>query len=253
MTDLQKIILLENDVSLARTLRDGLKETFPKVQVIFDVPAVAAEIESFAPDVLLADCSALGGRSVPAFCRDMRALTDVPLLLFSARVLPLDKARALDAGADDFLDKPPDLRELTARIRAVWRRFHAQPLTRQARPAQKYVEYPGLIVSLSNYTVIYNGRNISMPPRELELLYFLAKTPNRVFTREQLLDQIWGYDFVGDARTVDVHIKRIRKKIKDQEGWSIDTVWGVGYKFSTAPSYISSDDPPSAADQTDSV
>lgn len=253
MTNLQKIIILENEIPLARTLRDGLKETFPSVQVVFDAVAAISEIESFSPDFLMADTAALDGRSVLSFCREIRALTSAPLLLFSEEARPLDKARALDAGADDYMEKPLDLHEVTSRIQAIWRRHIAQPLPEQKTPALRHVEYPGLLVSLSNYAVVCDGRAVEMPPKELELLYFLAKSPNRVFTREQLLDQIWGYDFVGDARTVDVHIKRIRKKIKDHETWSIDTVWGVGYKFSAAPSYISSDALSSEAAQIRSV
>lgn len=253
MTTLEKIIIVENDTAYARTLRDGLKAAFPKVLVVFDPTALSGEIESFAPDFLVVDNAILPGPGAAAFCREVRALTDAPLLLFCAKARDIDKARALDAGADDFMDKPLDLRELISRMQAIWRRYVASPLAGQKSLPQKYVEYPGLSISLSNYTVVYGGRIVEMPPRELELLYFLASNPNHVFTREQLLDRIWGYDFVGDARTVDVHIKRIRKKITDHNAWSVDTVWGVGYKFSTSSNYTSSDDPLSAVGQTGSV
>ena len=126
--------------------------------------------------------------------------------------------------------KPFDSKELVARVKAVLRRFQPAPSAPSA-PAGKYVEYPDLIINLTNYSVIYQGMTIDMPPKELELLYFLASSPNQVFTREQLLDHIWGYEYIGDTRTVDVHIKRLREKIKDHPSWSISTVWGIGYKF----------------------
>ncbi len=128
--------------------------------------------------------------------------------------------------------KPFDSKELVARVKAVLRRYQV-PASNINESHQKgnYVEYPDLIINLTNYSVIYMGKHVDMPPKELELLYFLASSPNQVFTREQLLDHIWGYEYIGDTRTVDVHIKRLREKIKDHEHWSIGTVWGIGYKF----------------------
>ena len=133
-------------------------------------------------------------------------------------------------GADDYVIKPFDSKELLARIRAVLRRYRT-PVPQSPESCGKAVFYRDLAVNISNYTVTYKGRQIDMPPKELELLYFLASSPNQVFTREQLLDHIWGYEYVGDTRTVDVHIKRLREKIKDHPLWSIATVWGIGYKF----------------------
>lgn len=177
--------------------------------------------------------SASVGADCEAFCREVRSASQVPLLLFSGRARSGERVRALNAGADDFLEKPLDMRELTARILAVWRRYLAQPpADGPIETAVKAVEYPQLSVSLTNYTVLCDGAAVKMPPRELELLYFLASSPNRVFSREQLLDSIWGYDSIVDSRTVDVHVKRIRQKIKDHAAWSLDTVRGVGYKFS---------------------
>ena len=136
----------------------------------------------------------------------------------------------LELGADDYIFKPFDSKELVARVKAVLRRF--APVKQEVPMVEiKCVEYPDLVVNLSNYSVMYQGRNIDMPPKELELLYFLASSPNQVFTREQLLDHIWGYEYIGDTRTVDVHVKRLREKIKDHETWQIATVWGIGYKF----------------------
>ena len=141
-----------------------------------------------------------------------------------------DKVLGLELGADDYMIKPFDSKELVARVKAVLRRY--QPTSSSSGVQQgNYVEYPDLIVNLTNYSVIYYGKSVDMPPKELELLYFLASSPNQVFTREQLLDRIWGYEYAGDSRTVDVHIKRLREKIKDHSDWSIATVWAVGYKF----------------------
>ena len=143
----------------------------------------------------------------------------------------------LELGADDYMIKPFDSKELVARVKAVLRRYQAVPApapVTAATAAQQqgdYVEYPDLIVNLSNYAVLYQGKSVDMPPKELELLYFLASSPNQVFTREQLLDHIWGYEYIGDTRTVDVHIKRLREKIKDNDNWALTTVWGIGYKF----------------------
>ena len=163
-------------------------------------------------------------------CREIRQHSSVPIIMLSAKGEVFDKVLGLELGADDYMIKPFDSKELVARVKAVLRRFQPYP-PQQPKPTGKYVEYPELTISLTNYAVIYKGETIDMPPKELELLYFLASSPNQVFTREQLLDHIWGYEYIGDTRTVDVHIKRIREKIKDYANWSIATVWGIGYKF----------------------
>ena len=154
--------------------------------------------------------------------------------MLSAKGEVFDKVLGLELGADDYIIKPFDSKELVARVRAVLRRYQAQPAVQQTTTPQnqgKCVEYPGIIINLTNYSVMVDGKNVEMPPKELELLYFLAASPNQVFTREQLLDQLWGYEYIGDTRTVDVHIKRLREKIKDHPTWKLSTVWGIGYKF----------------------
>ena len=150
--------------------------------------------------------------------------------MLSAKGEVFDKVLGLELGADDYMEKPFDTKELVARVKAVLRRYKATPQA-PSKPAIKCVEYPDLVVNRTNYSVMYMGKIIDMPPKELELLYFLASSPNHVYTREQLLDQIWGYEYIGDTRTVDVHIKRLREKIKDHNDWRIATIWGIGYKF----------------------
>ena len=162
--------------------------------------------------------------------RKIRETSSVPIIMLSAKGEIFDKVLGLELGADDYIMKPFDSKELVARVKAVLRRY--QPVKQEpVQPDLKCVTYPDLVVNLSNYSVEYYGKTIDMPPKELELLYFLASSPNQVFTREQLLDHIWGYEYAGDTRTVDVHVKRLREKINDHTAWSISTVWGIGYKF----------------------
>lgn len=175
-------------------------------------------------------------------CREIRKNSDTPIIMLSAKGEIFDKVLGLELGADDYMIKPFDSKELVARVKAVLRRYSVPAAIPSANPEPaagsertgEYVEYPDLLINMSNYSVMYMGHEIDMPPKEIELLYFLASSPNQVFTREQLLDHIWGYDYIGDTRTVDVHIKRIREKIHDHESWSIGTVWGIGYKFETS-------------------
>ena len=163
-------------------------------------------------------------------CREVRAKYSVPIIMLSAKGEVFDKVLGLELGADDYIEKPFDSKELVARAKAVLRRYKPAAAVPE-NSDDKCVEYANLSINLTNYSVIYMGQTIDMPPKELELLYFLASSPNHVFTREQLLDQIWGYEYIGDTRTVDVHIKRLREKIKDHSNWKISTIWGIGYKF----------------------
>ena len=170
-------------------------------------------------------------------CREIRKTSTVPIIMLSAKGEIFDKVLGLELGADDYIIKPFDSKELVARVKAVLRRFVNGGASQAETPVisdaetTKSVSYPDLTVNLTNFSVEYCGKSLDMPPKELELLYFLASHPNQVFTREQLLDHIWGYDYIGDTRTVDVHIKRLREKISDHESWKISTVWGIGYKF----------------------
>ena len=166
-------------------------------------------------------------------CREIRARASTPIIMLSAKGEVFDKVLGLELGADDYIMKPFDSKEMVARVRAVLRRYQPVKAETPDKEQAKCVEYDGLVINLTNYSVLCDGQHVEMPPKELELLYCLASSPNQVFTREQLLDRIWGYEYVGDTRTVDVHIKRLRAKIKDHPHWSLSTVWGIGYKFET--------------------
>lgn len=156
--------------------------------------------------------------------KQIRVKSNVPVIMLTAKGETFDKVLALELGADDYIVKPFDPKELVARVKAVIRRSNQEDKS-------DILEYPNLKIDMQNYQVIYDGREVQMPPKEIELLYFLASRPNKVFTRDQLLEQVWGFEYFGDSRTVDVHIKRLREKFKDDEPWQIKTVWGVGYKF----------------------
>lgn len=232
----QKILIVDDDRAAAQQLSQYLAGELYDTETAFDGESALNILSEFGPDLVLLDL-VLPGIDGFQVCREVRRFSGVPIIVVSARTDVFDKVLALELGADDYVVKPFDNRELNARIKAVLRRY--RPLGIALRPAPvpapplsgKYVEYPDLAISLTNYSVTYRGENIEMPPKELELLYFLASSPNQVFTREQLLDQLWGYEYMGDTRTVDVHIKRIREKINDHERWAITTVWGIGYKF----------------------
>lgn len=222
-------MIVDDDANIAELISLYLtKECFDTL-IVLDGEKALKDFESFRPNLILLDLM-LPGMDGYQVCRTIRQKSSVPIIILSAKGDIFDKVLGLELGADDYIIKPFDSKELVARVKAVLRRYHVEKNVEQ-KPTGKYVEYPDLIVNQSNYSVLYKGENVEMPPKELELLYFLASSPNQVFTREQLLDHIWGYEYIGDSRTVDVHIKRLREKIKDNDSWSIATVWGIGYKF----------------------
>lgn len=227
----QKILIVDDDVNIAELISLYLlKECFDTL-IVNDGEAAIKHFESYQPNLVLLDLM-LPGIDGYEVCRTIRKTSSVPIIMLSAKGEIFDKVLGLELGADDYVIKPFDSKELVARVRAVLRRF--QPVAKEEEtitPTGQYVAYPDILINLSNYSVQYYGDNIEMPPKELELLYFLASNPNQVFTREQLLDHIWGYEYYGDTRTVDVHVKRLREKIKDHSEWSLSTVWGIGYKF----------------------
>ena len=226
----QKILIVDDDNNIAELISLYLTKECYDTKIVNDGEQALIAFEHYKPNMLLLDLM-LPGIDGYQVCREIRAKSDVPIIMLSAKGEVFDKVLGLELGADDYILKPFDSKELVARVKAVLRRFQPAKPEAYASVDIKCVEYPGLIVNLSNYSVTYDGQQIDMPPKELEILYFLASSPNQVFTREQLLDNIWGYEYVGDTRTVDVHVKRLREKIKDKPTWRIATVWGIGYKF----------------------
>lgn len=225
----QKILIVDDDNNIAELISLYLiKECFETL-IVNDGESALSSFETFRPNLILLDLM-LPGIDGYQVCREIRSKSATPIIMLSAKGEVFDKVLGLELGADDYMEKPFDSKELVARVKAVLRRYKAAPEP-APNPAVKCVEYPDLVINQTNYSVIYMGAPIDMPPKELELLYFLASSPNHVFTREQLLDQIWGYEYIGDTRTVDVHIKRLREKIKDHASWKIATIWGIGYKF----------------------
>ena len=204
MVSKQKILIVDDDNNIAELISLYLTKECFETKIVNDGEQALQEFQQFHPDLILLDLM-LPGIDGYQVCREIRHLSNIPIIMLSAKGETFDKVLGLELGADDYIIKPFDSKELVARVRAVLRRFK--------------VRQP------------YMGRQIDMPPKELELLYFLASSPNQVFTREQLLDHIWGYEYIGDTRTVDVHIKRLREKIKDHPRWTLATVWGIGYKF----------------------
>lgn len=226
----QKILIVDDDNNIAELISLYLTKECYDTKIVNDGEQALIAFEHYKPNMLLLDLM-LPGIDGYQVCREIRAKSDVPIIMLSAKGEVFDKVLGLELGADDYILKPFDSKELVARVKAVLRRFQPAKPEAYASVDIKCVEYPGLIVNLSNYSVTYDGQQIDMPPKELELLYFLASSPNQVFTREQLLDKLWGYEYVGDTRTVDVHIKRLREKLNNNHNWSIATVWGIGYKF----------------------
>lgn len=225
----QKVMIVDDDNNIAELIELYLiKECFETL-ICNDGETALQSMDAFNPNIILLDLM-LPGIDGYQVCREVRAKKSTPIIMLSAKGEVFDKVLGLELGADDYMEKPFDSKELVARVKAVLRRYKSSPEV-EDKTNDRCVEYPDLAVNLTNYSVIYKGNNIDMPPKELELLYFLAAYPNHVFTREQLLDQIWGYEYMGDTRTVDVHIKRIREKISDHEQWRISTIWGIGYKF----------------------
>ena len=229
MANKQKILIVDDDANIAEIISLYLTKECFNTMVAQDGEEALKAFETYEPNLILLDLM-LPGIDGYQVCREIRSKSMTPIIMLSAKGEVFDKVLGLELGADDYIEKPFDSKELVARVKAVLRRTAASR-PEEKEPDVKSVEYPDLVINLTNYSVIYYGKSIEMPPKELELLYFLASSPNQVFTREQLLDHIWGYEYIGDTRTVDVHIKRLREKIKDHDMWRLSTVWGIGYKF----------------------
>ena len=231
MVNKQKILIVDDDENIAELISLYLTKECFDTMMVHDGEKALIAYDTYQPNLILLDLM-LPGIDGYQVCREIRAKSNVPIIMLSAKGEVFDKVLGLELGADDYMMKPFDSKELVARVKAVLRRYQAIPKPEiPGEDKGKCVEYPGITINLTNYSVIVDGVTVDMPPKELELLYFLAASPNQVFTREQLLDQIWGYEYIGDTRTVDVHIKRLREKMKDHSDWSLSTVWGIGYKF----------------------
>ena len=233
--DKQRILIVDDDENIAELISLYLLKECFATEIAYNGRDALALVDSFNPHLILLDIMLpdIDGYEI---CTEVRKTKQTPIIMLSAKGEVFDKVLGLKLGADDYMMKPFDSNELVARVKAVLRRTAPVIMERTSVPIQTnyqgdYVEYEDLLVNITNYMVILEGEQIEMPPKELELLYFLASKPNQVFTRDQLLDRLWGYDYIGDSRTVDVHIKRIREKIRDHEHWAIETVWGIGYKF----------------------
>lgn len=228
----QKILIVDDDENIAELISLYFEKECFETKCVYSGEAAIIAAKEFNPSLILLDIMLPGIDGYEAL-RTIRGFSNIPVIMLSAKGEPFDKVLGLKLGADDYIVKPFDANELVARVMAVLRRSGSVdiPPTVDSDHNGEYVEYNDLLINRSNYTVIYQDKHMDMPPKELELLYYLASNPNQVFTREQLLSSIWGYDYMGDTRTVDVHIKRLREKLNNNSQWSIGTVWGIGYKF----------------------
>ncbi len=225
----EKILVVDDDTNICELLRLYLEKEGYVVKIVNDGVSAINAFKQENPDLTLLDIMIpkLDGWQV---CREIRKFSDKPIIMLTAKGETFDKALGLELGADDYVTKPFDTKEVVARIKAVLRRTAPASDTSDV----KEVNYDKLSINLTNYEMKVNGVSVDTPPKELELIYHLASNPNRVFTRDQLLDEVWGFDYYGDSRTVDVHIKRLREKLEGvSDKWELKTVWSVGYKFET--------------------
>lgn len=226
-----KILIVDDDVNICELLRIYLEKEGFDVALVTDGLKAVAEFNAFNPDLVLLDIMLphIDGWQI---CREIRKTSQTPIIMISAKGETFDKVLGLELGADDYVSKPFETKEVIARIKAVLRRTSTN--TNAASEAIKEVSFDKLTINLTNYELTVDGKNIDTPPKELELIFHLANNPNRVYTRDQLLDEVWGFEYYGDSRTVDVHVKRLREKLEGvSDKWELKTVWGVGYKFET--------------------
>ena len=222
-----KILIVDDDENICELLRLYLEKDGFETIVANDGEQAVDYASKYSPDLILLDIMLpkLDGWQV---CREIRKTSETPIIMLTAKGETFDKSLGLELGADDYVSKPFDTKEVIARIKAVLRRSHESDKSSQVNE----VRYDKLRINLTNYELVVNGVKIDTPPKELELIYHLASNPNRVYTRDQLLDEVWGFDYYGDSRTVDVHVKRLREKLENvSDEWCLKTVWGVGYKF----------------------
>ena len=224
----KRALIVEDDANIAELLRLYLGRDGFEVMIVSDGAKAEDGFDLFTPDLVLLDIM-LPGKDGWQICREIRKKSAVPIIMLTAKGETVDKVSGLEMGADDYVTKPFEVKELLARIHAVMRRTEGEG------QIEKKLSFDKLVINLDSYELIVDGKKVDTPPKEMELLYHLAASPNRVFTRNQLLDEVWGFDYFGDSRTVDVHIKRLREKLEGvSDKWSLKTVWGVGYKFELA-------------------
>ena len=229
VSEKQKILVVDDDQHIAELISLYLMKDGYDTQEVYDGKKALEAVTTYQPNLILLDLM-LPGMDGYQVCAEVRKTSKVPIIMLTAKGETFDKVLGLELGADDYIVKPFDAKELVARVKAVLRRYEAGSAKGEEEDGQ-VLHYPDLEINLSNYTVMYHGKSVDFPPKEFELLHCLASKPKRVFTREQLLDRIWGYEYAGDTRTVDVHVKRIREKLNQDDEWGIRTVWSVGYKF----------------------
>lgn len=227
MSEKNRVLIVDDDKHIAELISLYLDKEGYDTREVYSGRAAVNAFKEYSPNIVLLDIMLpeLDGYQV---CREIRQISNTPIIMLTAKGEVFDKVLGLEMGADDYVIKPFDPKELIARVKAVLRRYDSKPIE-----SPKQIVYQNLNINQSTYVVTYHDVPLELPPKEFELLNFLAQHPNQVFTREQLLDKIWGYEFMGDTRTVDVHIKRIREKMPYTDNWSLKTVWGVGYKFET--------------------
>ncbi len=226
----QKILIVDDDVNICELLKLYLEKDGFDTGVVTDGLHAVESFNALNPDLVLLDIM-LPGMDGWQICREIRKTSQTPIIMLTAKGETFDKVLGLELGADDYITKPFETKEVVARIKAVLRRTATQTA---AENAVKEVNYDKLSINLTNYNLKVNGENVDTPPKELELIFHLASNPNRVYTRDQLLDEVWGFEYYGDSRTVDVHVKRLREKLEGvSDKWELRTVWGVGYKFET--------------------
>jgi two-component system OmpR family response regulator len=225
MINKTKLLVVDDDVNICELIRLYFEKEGYEVHTVYNGKRAIEVFSELSPSMVVLDIM-LPGADGWQVCREIRKVSNIPIIMLSAKGETFDKVLGLELGADDYIVKPFDPKELVARVKAVLRRYERKEFDSQE------VVYPNLVVNRTNYTVKLNGKDLELPPKELELIFFLSSNPNKVFTREQLLEHVWGFDFYGDSRTVDVHIKRLREKIDlPNQTWQLKTVWGVGYKF----------------------
>lgn len=221
-----KVLIVDDDEHISELISLYLTKEGFETREVHDGKKAVEEFFSFAPQIIMLDIM-LPGIDGYKVCGEIRKVSNVPIIFLTAKSDTFDKVLGLELGADDYIVKPFEPKEMVARVKAVLRRFEPK----QDADGSKNIILPNAEINMTTFTVTYYGEQLDFPPKEMELLYFLASHPNQVFSREQLLDKIWGYEYIGDTRTVDVHIKRIREKLNKEDDWGIKTVWGVGYKF----------------------